>query len=60
MPNVVAAVATGAIAIYGLLHLFLHYTQDAREPPLISSSFPFVGIIFGLATKKNKYYVETR
>lgn len=60
MTNVIATVATGAIAVYGVLHLFLHYTQDAREPPLVTTLFPFIGTLVGLSRKKNKYYTETR
>lgn len=60
MSGTLAAVATGVIAIYGFLYLLLHYTQDAREPPPVSTTLPFIGTMVGLARKKSKYYVELR
>jgi hypothetical protein len=60
MPSTLAVIATGAIAIYGFLYLILHYTQDAKEPPPVSTSFPFIGTMIGLLRKKSKYYVELR
>ncbi|TVY90133.1 7-alpha-hydroxycholest-4-en-3-one 12-alpha-hydroxylase [Lachnellula willkommii] len=60
MPSTLAVVATGAFAIYGFLHLLLHYTQDAREPPPVATTLPFIGTAVGLPRKKNRYYVELR
>ena len=60
MPSTLAVVATGAIVIYGFLHLLLYYTQDAREPPPVSTSLPFIGTLISLTRKKSKYYVELR
>jgi hypothetical protein len=60
MPNILAAVAMGAITIYGFLYSTLLYTQDANEPPLVTTAFPFIGSMIGLARKKSKYYVELK
>ncbi|KAF2179610.1 cytochrome P450 [Zopfia rhizophila CBS 207.26] len=57
------ALVTGitiAIAIYGSLHLLLHATQDAREPPPVPTSIPFISSMIGLSKKKSKYYTELR
>jgi hypothetical protein len=60
MPNILAAVAMGAITVYGALYAILVYTQDAREPPVVTSSIPFIGSMISLARKKTKYYVELK
>ncbi|CAG8958374.1 hypothetical protein HYFRA_00011051 [Hymenoscyphus fraxineus] len=59
MPAIPTALATVAIVIFGSLHLFLHYSQASKEPPLIPTLFPFLGTIVGLTRKKSRYYVET-
>ena len=35
-------------------------TQDAREPPLISASIPYIGHVIGLMRSKFNYYVQLR
>ncbi|KAF7895138.1 hypothetical protein EAF00_006952 [Botryotinia globosa] len=60
MPSTLAIVATGVIAVYGFLHALLHYTQDESEPPLISTSLPFIGTMIQLSRKKSKFYIELR
>ncbi|KAF7950961.1 uncharacterized protein EAE97_002513 [Botrytis byssoidea] len=60
MPSTLAIVATGVIAVYGFLHALLHYTQDESEPPLISTSLPFIGTMIQLSRKKTKFYIELR
>lgn len=60
MPSVVAAVAIGAITIYGFLYSILFSTQDAREPPLVTTFFPFIGPMISLGRKKTRYYVELK
>ncbi|KAI9649219.1 hypothetical protein NHQ30_001787 [Ciborinia camelliae] len=60
MPSTIALVATGMIAIYGFLHVLLHYTQDTSEPRPVSTSLPFLGTIIQLSRKKTKFYVELR
>jgi phosphate/sulfate permease len=55
-----AAALTVAAVLYGALHVLLNATHDAREPPPISSSIPFIGSMIGLARKKSKYYTELR
>ncbi|KAF4630698.1 hypothetical protein G7Y89_g7435 [Cudoniella acicularis] len=54
------SIVTVAVAIAGGLHLLLHYTQDAKEPPTVSTFLPFFGPMIGLSRKKSKYYVELR
>lgn len=58
--TVLVAAVTIAAAIYGALHVFLHATQDVREPPLVPASIPFVSSMIGLSKKKSKYYTELR
>jgi len=60
MPGLLASAATGAVAVFGLLHLLLHWIHDAREPPVAPTSIPFFGHMIGMARKKNRYYVELR
>lgn len=60
MPSTLAIVATGVIAVYGFLHALLHYTQEESEPPLISTSLPFIGTMIQLSRKKSKFYIELR
>jgi len=60
MPGAVALIATVAIIIAGGLHLLLNSTQDAREPPMTSNYFPFIGPMIQLSKKKTKYYVGLR
>ncbi|KAH3917503.1 hypothetical protein HBI56_108690 [Parastagonospora nodorum] len=60
MSGALAAAATGAITLLGLLHLLLHWIHDAKEPPVAPTPIPFLGHVFGLMMKKTKYYVELR
>ncbi|KAJ8069257.1 hypothetical protein OCU04_002921 [Sclerotinia nivalis] len=60
MPSTFALVATAVITIYGSLYVLLHYTQDANEPPPISTSLPFIGTVIQLSRKKTKFYIELR
>jgi hypothetical protein len=60
MPSVFVVAATGAISLYGLLHLLLHWIHDTREPPIAPTPIPFIGHAIGLARKKTGYYVELR
>ncbi|KAF2449065.1 cytochrome P450 [Karstenula rhodostoma CBS 690.94] len=50
------AISTITTVIYGGLHLLLHLTQDAREPPPVPASVPFVGPMIDLSRKKSRYY----
>ncbi|KAH8721505.1 cytochrome P450 [Phaeosphaeriaceae sp. PMI808] len=56
----VAVVVTVAAILYGALHVLLHATQDAREPPPMPSSLPFLGSMIGLSKKKSRYYTELK
>ncbi|TVY68970.1 Cholesterol 7-alpha-monooxygenase [Lachnellula suecica] len=60
MSDILAILATVLVASAGCLHLFLRYTQDAREPPMASTIFPFIGPMINLSRKKTKYYVGLR
>lgn len=60
IPTALATGITIAAAIYGALHLFLHATHDAREPPPVPNSIPFISSMIGLLKKKSRYYTELR
>ncbi|KAJ4356540.1 uncharacterized protein N0V89_004574 [Didymosphaeria variabile] len=53
-----AMVITIATVIYGGLHLILHLTQDAREPPPVPALVPFIEPMVDLSRKKSRYYTE--
>lgn len=55
------SVDLGVVAsTYIFLRLLLHYTQDAKEPPVIATSIPFIGPILGMMTKKIHFYTHNR
>jgi hypothetical protein len=60
MLDIFAMVAAGAIAVVSFLHIFVHYSQNPNEPPLVAYSLPFIGPMIGLTRKKTRYYVELR
>ncbi|KAJ8124727.1 hypothetical protein O1611_g8912 [Lasiodiplodia mahajangana] len=48
------------VSIYIFLRVLLFLTQDAREPPAIETSIPFLGPLLGLIRGKTQYYVALR
>lgn len=45
---------------YVFLRLLLHFTQDAKEPPAIATSIPFIGPILGMIIKRTHFYTYNR
>ncbi|KAF2260683.1 cytochrome P450 [Lojkania enalia] len=56
----VAAVLAGLLGLYFVLRQLLLLTQDAREPPAIATTIPFITPIIGMARFKSKYTVQLR
>ncbi|TGJ78225.1 hypothetical protein E0Z10_g10538 [Xylaria hypoxylon] len=49
--------AFGAVAtIYIFLQALLHLTQDAKEPPVMATTIPFVSPILGMKKRNSRYY----
>ncbi|OJD13380.1 hypothetical protein ACJ73_09208 [Blastomyces percursus] len=48
------------LGAYVFLSALLHLTQDAKEPPMIETSIPFVSPLFGLISGMQKFVVELR
>ncbi|KAL2359993.1 hypothetical protein RJZ56_007146 [Blastomyces dermatitidis] len=46
------------LGAYVILSALLHLTQDAKEPPMIETSIPFVSPLFGLILGMQKFMVE--
>ena len=55
---VMAMVAIGII--YLVLEHFLGISVDPKEPPLISSSIPYIGHVIGVLWNGSKYYSTLR
>ena len=60
MPSVVVIVFGVFTAIYVFLRLILHLTQDAREPPPILTSVPFIGPLVGMLREKSNFHLRLR
>lgn len=60
MPSVAVIAVGGFIAIYVVLRLILHLTQDAREPPAILTSVPFFGPLVGTFREKSNFHLRLR
>jgi hypothetical protein len=60
MPSSYSIVAGVAVAAYAFLQCLLKYTQDAREPPALATSIPFISPIIGMMRKKTKFYIQLR
>ena len=54
---VLLAMATG---LYFVLEYFMGIKLDPKEPPLISSTIPYVGHIIGLIRTGTRYYAKLR
>lgn len=57
MPFVLTVIAAIAIVTYLALHFLLHITQDAREPCLTETKFPFFDSLVGIAKQRAVYLV---
>lgn len=60
MTSIVAAAATFLVALYAFCWTLLHLTQDAKEPPLIESSIPFLSPIIGMIKHKTRFHSYLR
>lgn len=60
MPSSYSIVAGAAVTIYAFLQWLLKYTQDAREPPALATSLPFISPLIGMLRKKTKFYIQLR
>ncbi|KAI0098510.1 cytochrome P450 [Nemania sp. FL0031] len=56
----ITLVIGGFVSTYIFLRVLLFLTQDAREPPIVAASVPFLGPLFGLVWGKAQYYVTLR
>lgn len=60
MLDLLVTAAAGAVSLFALAHLLIHWIHDAREPPIAATSIPFLGHAIGLARKKTRHHVELR
>ncbi|KAK2605504.1 hypothetical protein N8I77_008337 [Diaporthe amygdali] len=61
--NISPAVATalcGAVAVYALLWILLHLTHDNNEPPLVSTTVPFISPTLGMIKWSKDFYAHMR
>ncbi|KAK3329237.1 cytochrome P450 [Apodospora peruviana] len=58
-PTLVAAVGT-IVATYAFLWTLLRLTQDAKEPPLVLTTIPFLSPIMGMVKWSMDFYVHMR
>ncbi|KAI5861023.1 cytochrome P450 [Durotheca rogersii] len=59
----IAALATllvGLSTVYFFSRALLHFTQDAREPPAVHTSVPFVSPLIGLGREGLKFWVARK
>ena len=54
---VLLAMATG---LYFVLEYFMGIRLDSKEPPLVSSTIPYVGHVIGLIRTGTRYYAKMR
>ena len=54
----IAAIAALVMGAYYAFKRIIDRGGDPPEPPLVTSSIPFVGHILGMIKKKADYYVE--
>jgi hypothetical protein len=58
--SVVVAALGGVAASYVFLWALLHLTQDNKEPPVVSSSIPFISPILGMIRWSMDFYPHMR
>lgn len=59
LSNITATVA-GLVGTYVLFWALLHITQDAREPPTVEDSIPFIGPIIGMMRRGSGFHNYVR
>jgi hypothetical protein len=60
MASILALILGSIPVVYVFLFALLRFSHDSREPPLIETSVPFIGPLFGLILGMQKYFVELR
>lgn len=60
MASAAIAVLVGAVVTYIFLWALQHLTQNANEPPVVSSCIPFLGPILGMAKHKDRFHRHLR
>ncbi|EEH21779.1 hypothetical protein PABG_03995 [Paracoccidioides brasiliensis Pb03] len=60
MPSPLVLALGFVLGAYAFLSALLHLTQDAKEPPMIETSKPFVSPLLGLILGMQKFVVELR
>lgn len=50
----------GLVATYVFIQALLHFTQVANEPPVVSTSLPFIGPIIDMARQKSRFHTHVR
>lgn len=60
MTSTFALYVESLIAAYVLLYALLHFTQDAREPPAVETSIPFISPLFGIIPGMQNFFVKQR
>ncbi|KAI3393571.1 hypothetical protein diail_3920 [Diaporthe ilicicola] len=56
MPSYVALGLVALAVVYGFLWFLLHLTQDAKEPPCMSTSLPFIGPVLAMGRHKTGFH----
>ena len=60
MPTYAVVPVLALTVIYVLLWVLLRQTQDAKEPPLILHSIPFLGPVFAIISGRHKFFTHAR
>lgn len=60
MASALVGALVGAVVTYVFLWALQHFTQHANEPPVVSSSIPFLGPILGMARHKGRFHCHLR
>ncbi|KAK4184523.1 cholesterol 7-alpha-monooxygenase [Podospora australis] len=60
IPAAVSVAFGGIAATYLFLRFLLQFTQDAREPPAILTSIPFLQPLAGMIGEKERFYIRLR
>lgn len=60
MQSTVAVGLVSIAATYVFLLALLHFTQDAKEPPVLGTTLPFVGPLIGMARGKSQFHSQMR
>lgn len=60
MTSTLALCLGSLAAAYAFLSALLHFTQDAKEPPVVETSIPFVSPLLGLIPGMQNFFVKQR